>query len=173
MTARARVVAALMIGFFAFFMGGLLLATVEARRAAPASIEGVWSFVSETNTENGQVLHTDRDLHAIWIFSKRYYCLARMSLNRRSEPTEQLHKERPEEQVKYYEQLLGYASTAGTYRTDGTNLTRTWDISLGPDILGQSQVARYSIEGDRLTVDLPRRSVTSGPASRVVYRRLE
>jgi hypothetical protein len=149
----------------------MLLKTVTA--APAASIEGVWAFVSETNTENGQLLHSDKDLAAIWIFSKRYYCLARTERNRVGKTKAELETMAPREQVGYYEQLLRYASTAGTYSVSGHELTRTWDISLGPEIVGQKQTARFSIDGDRLTVDLPRRDATSGPASRVVYRRLE
>jgi hypothetical protein len=138
-----------------------------------SSVEGVWGFVSETNTETGQTLHTDRDLKAIWIFSKKYYCLARMDVNRTARSKAELQKAPPDEQVKYYEQLLQYASTAGTYSVSGDTLTRNWDISLGPDIIGQKQMAHFSSDREHLTVDLPRRSPTSGPASRVVYRRLE
>jgi hypothetical protein len=77
------------------------------------------------------------------------------------------------EQAKYYQQLLRYSSTAGTYTVEGDVLRRQWVISQGPDIVGQESVARFSVKGDRLIVDIPRRSAASGPAVRVVYRRLE
>lgn len=66
-----------------------------------------------------------------------------------------------------------YALTAATYTGSGKSLTRTWDISLGPEIIGQAQTARVSVGGEALTVDFPRRSAASRPASRLVYRRLE
>ena len=50
---------------------------------------------------------------------------------------------------------------------------RQWDISLGPDIIGLESVAEVQVEGDRMFVDLPRRSEGSGPAVQVIYRRLE
>jgi Lipocalin-like domain len=151
----------------------LMLGDVHPAASGAPSIEGVWSFVSETNTENGAVLHTDKDLAGIWIFAKTFYCLARMERNRAARSAAELKTMTPAEQVQYYQQLLQYASTAGSYRVSGNTLTRTWDISLGPEIIGQTQSARFAVEGDRLTVDLPRRSAMSGPASRVVYRRLE
>ena len=131
----------------------VLLKTATAAPSA-ASIEGVWAFVSETNTENGQLLHSDKDLAAIWIFSKKYYCLARTERSRVGRTKAELEAMTPQDQVRYYEQYLRYASTAGTYSVSGHELTRTWDISLGPEIIGQKQTARFSIDGDRLTVDL-------------------
>ena len=136
-------------------------------------ITGVWAFVSETNTETGELVRDDSTWSGIWVFTKGYHCLARMDAQRTSLSDAELEALPAEEQVAYYEQFLGYSGTAGTYTVEGDTLRRQWDISLGPDIIGLESVATFSVEGDRLTVDLPRRSPDSGPSVRVVYRRLE
>ncbi len=115
----------------------------------------------------------DTTWSGIWVFTKGYHCLARMDPQRTSLSDAELEALPAEEQVAYYEQLLGYSGTAGTYRVEGDTLRRQWDISLEPDILGLESVTTFSVEGDRLTVDLPRRSPDSGPSVQVVYRRLE
>lgn len=144
---------------------------VRAREAP--SIKGVWAFVSETNTETGTVIRDDRTWSGIWVFTARYHCLARMERNRVGLSGAELAKRPIADQVKYYEQLFHYSSTAGTYTLDGNTLTRTWDISQGPEIIGQTSVSKVRVERDRLFVDLPRRTADSGPAVQVVYRRLE
>jgi hypothetical protein len=137
------------------------------------AIAGVWAFVSETNLETGELARDDRTWSGIWVFTGRHHCLARMEKNRRAIPDAELSHLPAEEKVKYYEQLYRYSSTAGTYSVEGSTLRRRWEVSLGPEIIGQESVATFQVEGDRLTVDLPRRSPGSGPAARVVYRRLE
>jgi hypothetical protein len=133
----------------------------------------VWGFVSETDTEAGRVVRDDRTWSGIWIFTDRHHCLARMENNRKSVPRDEPAMPQPEEEVRYYEQLIHFSSTAGTYTVDGPTLRRKWLVSFGPGLMGQESVGTYAIEGDRLTVDLPRRSADSGPSARVVYRRLE
>jgi Lipocalin-like domain len=162
----------------AILAAGIVLGmTVAARShatAAPAgSIVGVWSFVSETDTETGKPLNDEKTIEALWVFTNHYYVVARMQKGRTSMPAGELAKLPPTEQVKYFQQLQRYASTAGEYTASNGLLRRKWQISNSPGIIGQEQVAKYSVDGDRLTVDTPRRSADSGPAIRLVYRRLE
>lgn len=136
-------------------------------------ITGVWAFVSETNTETGELVRDDSTWSGIWVFTNGYHCLARMDNNRTARSAAELEALSPEEQVAHYEQLLNYSGTAGTYQIDGDTLRRQWDVSLGPDIIGLESVAKIRVEGDRMFVDLPRRTEESGPAVQVIYRRLE
>ena len=136
-------------------------------------ITGVWAFVSETNTETGELVRDDSTWSGIWVFTNGYHCLARMDNNRTARSAAELAELTPEEQVAHYEQLLNYSGTAGTYQIEGDTLRRQWDVSLGPDIIGLESVARVRVEGDRMFVDLPRRTEESGPAVQVIYRRLE
>ena len=136
-------------------------------------ITGVWAFVSETNTETGELVRDDSTWSGIWVFTDGYHCLARMDNNRTARSAAELAELTPEEQVAHYEQLLNYSGTAGTYQIEGDTLRRQWDVSLGPDIIGLESVAKVRVEGDRMFVDLPRRSEESGPAVQVIYRRLE
>ncbi|MCY4627759.1 MAG: lipocalin-like domain-containing protein [Acidobacteria bacterium] len=136
-------------------------------------ITGVWAFVSETNTETGELVRDDSTWSGIWVFTNGYHCLARMDNNRTARSAAELAELSPEEQVAHYEQLLNYSGTAGTYQIEGDTLRRQWDVSLGPDIIGLESVARVRVEGDRMFVDLPRRTEESGPAVQVIYRRLE
>jgi len=141
--------------------------------AAPESIVGVWGFVSETDMETGKLLNDQTLIEAMWVFTKRHYIVARMQKNRKSLPPTEVERLPPAEQVRYYQQLMQYASTAGEYTASGGTLRRTWQISNGPDLIGQESVGKYSVEGDRLLVELPRRSPGGGPGVRLVYRRLE
>ena len=136
-------------------------------------ITGVWAFVSETNTETGELIRDDSTWSGIWVFTNGYHCLARMDDSRTARSAAELAELSLEEQVAHYEQLLNYSGTAGTYQIDGDTLRRQWDVSLGPDIIGLESVATVRVEGDRMFVDLPRRSEESGPAVQVLYRRLE
>ena len=136
-------------------------------------ITGVWAFVSETNTETGELVRDDSTWSGIWVFTNGYHCLARMDNNRTARTAAELAELSPEEQVAHYEQLLNYSGTAGTYQIEGDTLRRQWDVSLGPDIIGLESVAKVRVEGDRMFVDLPRRTEESGPAVQVIYRRLE
>ncbi len=136
-------------------------------------ITGVWAFVSETNTETGELIRDDATWSGIWVFTNGYHCLARMDNNRTARSAAELAELPLEEQVAHYEQLLNYSGTAGTYQIEGDTLRRQWDVSLGPDIIGLESVATFRVEGDRMFVDLPRRSEESGPAVQVIYRRLE
>lgn len=136
-------------------------------------ITGVWAFVSETNTETGELVRDDSTWSGIWVFTNGYHCLARMDNNRTARSAAELAELSPEEQVAHYEQLLHYSGTAGTYQIEGDTLRRQWDVSLGPDIIGLESVAKVRVEGDRMFVDLPRRTEESGPAVQVIYRRLE
>ena len=136
-------------------------------------ITGVWAFVSETNTETGELVRDDSTWSGIWVFTNGYHCLARMDNNRTARSAAELAELSPEEQVAHYEQLLNYSGTAGTYQIEGDTLRRQWDVSLGPDIIGLESVATVRVEGDRMFVDLPRRTEESGPAVQVIYRRLE
>lgn len=136
-------------------------------------ITGVWAFVSETNTETGELVRDDSTWSGIWVFTNGYHCLARMDNNRTARSAAELAELPPEEQVAHYEQLLNYSGTAGTYQIEGDTLRRQWDVSLGPDIIGLESVAEVRVEGDRMFVDLPRRTEESGPAVQVIYRRLE
>ena len=136
-------------------------------------ITGVWAFVSETNTETGELVRDDSTWSGIWVFTNGYHCLARMDNNRTARSAAELAELTPEEQVAHYEQLLNYSGTAGTYQIEGDTLRRQWDVSLGPDIIGLESVAKVRVEGDRMFVDLPRRTEESGPAVQVIYRRLE
>lgn len=156
--------------FSAARVGGL---SHSASSAPPNPIVGVWEFVSETDTETGKLLNDQKSIQALWVFTDRYYVVARMSTDRRSLPREDVQKLPPLEQVKYYEQLMRYASTAGEYSAAGGTLRRKWQISNSPDLIGQESVGKYSVEDDRLLVELPRRSAASGPGVRLVYRRLE
>jgi hypothetical protein len=164
---------ATVLGFAAGVSVGVALAapTVHALKRTP--IIGVWAFVSETNSETGQVTHTDKDMDAIWMFTDRFHCVARMERERPVLTTAEVNALPADEKVNYYERQLKYASTAGTYTTSGNTLDRLWQISLGPELIGQHSVAPYSADGNQLSVELPRRSAASGPAMRVVYRRLE
>lgn len=136
-------------------------------------ITGVWAFVSETNTETGELVRDDSTWSGIWVFTNGYHCLARMDNNRTARSAAELAELTPEEQVAHYEQLLNYSGTAGTYQIEGDTLRRQWNVSLGPDIIGLESVAKVRVEGDRMFVDLPRRTEESGPAVQVIYRRLE
>ena len=136
-------------------------------------ITGVWAFVSETNTETGELVRDDSTWSGIWVFTNGYHCLARMDNNRVARSAAELAELTPEEQVAHYEQILNYSGTAGTYQLEGDTLRRQWDVSLGPDIIGLESVAKVRVEGDRMFVDLPRRTEESGPAVQVIYRRLE
>ncbi|MDE2881781.1 MAG: lipocalin-like domain-containing protein [Acidobacteriota bacterium] len=136
-------------------------------------ITGVWAFVSETNTETGELVRDDSTWSGIWVFTNGYHCLARMDNNRTARSAAELAELPPEEQVAHYEQLLNYSGTAGTYQIEGDTLRRQWDVSLGLDIIGLESVAKVRVEGDRMFVDLPRRTEESGPAVQVIYRRLE
>ncbi len=136
-------------------------------------ITGVWAFVSETNTETGELIRDDSTWSGIWVFTNGYHCLARMDDSRTARSAAELAELSLEEQVAHYEQLLNYSGTAGTYQIDGDTLRRQWDVSLGPDIIGLESVATVRVDGDRMFVDLPRRSEESGPAVQVLYRRLE
>ena len=136
-------------------------------------ITGVWAFVSETNTETGELVRDDSTWSGIWVFTGGYHCLARMDNNRTARSAAELAELSPEEQVAHYEQIQNYSGTAGTYQIEGDTLRRQWQISLGPDIIGLESVAKVRVEGDRMFVDLPRRSEESGPAVQVIYRRLE
>ena len=137
------------------------------------SIEGVWAFVSETNTETGELVRDDSTWSGIWVFTKSHHCLARMDAQRKSLSPSELEALSAEEKVVYYEQLLGYSGTAGTYTVEGDTLRRKWQISLGPNIVGLESVTKFSVEGNQLTVERTRRSPDSGPAASYVYRRLE
>lgn len=150
-----------------------LLAGAAAAADEPPPIAGVWALVSDTDTEAGKVVRDDRTWSGIWIFTNRYHCLARMENNRSSIPREALAKLPAEQQLRYYQQLARFSSTAGTYAVEGATLRRKWLVSVGPDLIGQESVGTYSIAGNRLTVDLPRRSPDGAPSTRVVYRRLE
>ena len=136
-------------------------------------ITGVWAFVSETNIETGELVRDDSTWSGIWVFTNGYHCLARMDNNRTARSAAELAELPLEEQVAHYEQLLNYSGTAGIYQIEGDTLRRQWDVSLGPDIIGLESVATIRVEGDRMFVDLPRRSEESGPAVQVHYRRLE
>ena len=136
-------------------------------------ITGVWAFVSETNTESGELVRDDSTWSGIWVFTNGYHCLARMDNNRTGRSASEIEALPPEEQVAHYEQILNYSGTAGTYQIEGDTLRRQWQISLGPDIIGLESVAKVRVEGDRMFVDLPRRTEESGPAVQVIYRRLE
>ena len=136
-------------------------------------ITGVWAFVSETNTETGELVRDDSTWSGIWVFTNGYHCLARMDNNRTARSAAELAELSPEEQVAHYEQIQNYSGTAGTYQIEGDTLRRQWQISLGPDIIGLESVAKVRVESDRMFVDLPRRSEESGPAVQVIYRRLE
>lgn len=145
--------------------------TGEAPPGTP--ITGVWAFVSETNTETGELIRDDSTWSGIWVFTDGYHCLARMDRRRTGLSESEIEALPLEEQVAHYRQILNYSSTAGTYTIEGSTLRRQWQISQGPDIIGLESVAAFAVEGDRMIVDLPRRSEESGPAVRVVYRRLE
>lgn len=136
-------------------------------------ITGVWAFVSETNTETGELVRDDSSWSGIWVFTNGYHCLARMDNNRTARSAAELEALSPEEQLAHYEQLLNYSGTAGTYQIEGDTLRRQWQISLGPDIIGLESVAMVRVEDNRMFVDLPRRTEESGPAVQVIYRRLE
>jgi hypothetical protein len=110
---------------------------------------------------------------AIWVFTNRYYVVARMLKNRKSLPRVALKELPPIEQVKYYQQLTRYASTAGEYTAANGTLRRKYQLSNSPDLIGQESVGKYSIDANRLLVELPRRAADGGPAVRLVYRRLE
>jgi len=172
--ARAGVAAGAAIALFA-----CLLACGAPQGADPPETEsgtlitGVWAFVSETNTETGELVRDDSTWSGIWVFTDGYHCLARMDNDRTARSAAELAELSPEEKAAHYEQLLNYSSTAGTYTVEGDTLRRQWQISLGPDIIGQESVAAVRVEGDRMIVDLPRRSEESGPSVQVVYRRLE
>lgn len=156
--------------------GGLLGAVLTACAAGPpaaGAIQGVWAFVSETNLETGELVRDDSTWTGIWIFTERYHCLARMANGRQALAPEELRRLSGQERADYLEGLQRYSSTAGTYRVNGDVLRRQWDVSLGPGIIGTESTARFTVDGDELTVDLPRRSPDTGPAVRVVYRRLE
>ena len=140
------------------------------------SIEGVWAFVSETNTETGELVRDDSTWSGIWVFTKSHHCLARMDAQRKSLSPSELEALSAEEKVVYYEQLLAYSGTAGTYTVEGNTLRRKWLISLGPNIIGRESEDKFSIEGDKLIIDLSQhhvRSPDARPGKRVVYRRLE
>lgn len=140
--------------------------------AAPTPVTGVWSFVSETNPETGAV-RDEKELNAIWVFTNGYHCVARMQTGRQGRARDEVAKLPLEERVRHYEQMLRYVSNAGPYSVRGKTLSRDWQISLEPTMIGDKSVATFSVESDRLIVDLPRRSPGGGPGSRVVYRRLE
>lgn len=159
-------------------VAALFLAAVVARTAAvpgrsATAMTGVWALVSDTDTEAGRVVRDDRTWTGIWMFSDRYHCLARMENGRKSIPREELAKLPSDAQLRYYEQLVHFSSTAGTYTLEGPTLRRKWLVSVTPDLVGQESLGNYAIAGDRLTVDLPRRSPEGAPSTRVVYRRLE
>lgn len=165
---------------FLLLVAGAALALTACAPAPPVEeedegtlITGVWAFVSETNTETGELVRDDSTWSGIWVFTNGYHCLARMDNNRTARSAAALAELSPEEQVAHYEQLLNYSGTAGTYEIEGDTLRRQWDVSLGPDIIGLESVAKVRVEGDRMFVDLPRRSEESGPAVQVIYRRLE
>src|SRR6266566_2294764 len=92
---------------------GVAIAANRSSAAAPVSIVGVWEFVSETDAETGKVLNDQKSLEALWVFTKRYYVVARMSKDRKSLPAAEVDKLAPTERVKYYQQLMRYTSTAG------------------------------------------------------------
>jgi hypothetical protein len=169
MSTRGILAVGLVIGLF---IGGHTGRT-QPSRANQTPVTGVWAFVSETDTESGRLIRDERTWSGIWAFTARYHALARMEHGRRSLTTAALNALPLEEQVKYYEQLMHISSTAGTYTVDGSTLQRRWMISQSPGIIGQESVGTFAVANDRLTVDLPRRSAESGPAVRVVYRRLE
>ena len=159
---------------------GVTLALAACTPAPPVEeedegtlITGVWAFVSETNTETAELVRDDSTWSGIWVFTNGYHCLARMDNNRTARSAAELEALSPEEQVAHYEQILNYSGTAGTYQIEGDTLRRQWQMSLGPDIIGLESVAKVRVEGDRMFVDLPRRSEESGPAVQVIYRRLE
>jgi len=168
-----------LIRYFGLCAAGAALALSACAPAPPVEeeegtpITGVWAFVSETNTETGELVRDDSTWSGIWVFTNGYHCLARMDNNRTARSAAELAELTPEEQVAHYEQLLNYSGTAGTYQIEGDTLRRQWDVSLGPDIIGLESVAKVRVEGDRMFVDLPRRSEESGPAVQVIYRRLE
>jgi hypothetical protein len=145
----------------------------DSAAGRPTPVTGVWGFVSETDAETGKILNDQNTLEAIWAFTNKYYVVARMQKGRTSLPRAELEKLPPAEQVKYYEQLRRYTSTAGEYSVEGQALRRKWQISNGPDLIGQESIGKYSVEGDRLLVELPRRSAANGPGVRLVYKRLE
>ena len=145
----------------------------QTEDSARTPITGVWAFVSETNTETGELIRDDGTWSGIWVFTDGYHCLARMENNRTGLSRAEAEKLPLDEQVEYYKQRDRYSSTAGTYSVEGSTLRRQWQISHGPNIIGLESVANFSVKDDRFTVDLPRRSPDSGPAVRVVYRRLE
>lgn len=166
--------------FLLLVMAGAALALAACTAAPPMEeedegtlITGVWAFVSETNTETGELVRDDSTWSGIWVFTNGYHCLARMDNNRTARTAAELAELSPAEQVAHYEQLLNYSGTAGTYQIEGDTLRRQWDVSLGPDIIGLESVAKVRVEGDRMFVDLPRRTEESGPAVQVIYRRLE
>ena len=166
------------IRFLARCAAGAALAFSVCAPAPPVvdegtPITGVWAFVSETNTETGELIRDDSTWSGIWVFTNGYHCLARMDANRTARSAAELETLPPEEQVAHYEQLLNYSGTAGTYQIEGDTLRRQWQISLGPEIVGLESVATFRVEDDRMFVDLPRRTEESGPAVQVIYRRLE
>ncbi|HXH06929.1 MAG TPA: hypothetical protein VNI83_10100 [Vicinamibacterales bacterium] len=169
MPGRRRAVEALPGGLFA----AMVLAIAAAAKGHPTPVTGVWAFVSETDTEAGKAIRDDRTWTGIWVFTNAYHCLARMENGRRGLSREELAKLSPDEQRRYFEQLGHFSSTAGMYSVTGPILRRRWLVAVGPELIGQESVGTYAIAGDRLTVDLPRRSPESGPSARVVYRRVE
>src|SRR6476659_895788 len=92
---------------------GILLGIMIAERshvigtaaAAPAgSIVGVWSFVSETDTETGKLVNDATTIEALWVFTEHHYVVARMQKGRKSLPAAEIDKLSPPEQVKYFQQ---------------------------------------------------------------------
>ena len=165
---------------FVLLAAAVALALAACAPAPPAEeedegtlITGVWAFVSETNTEAGELVRDDSTWSGIWVFTNGYHCLARMDSNRIGRSAAEIEALPLEEQVAHYQQILNYSGTAGTYQIEGDTLRRQWQISLGPDIIGLESVAKVRVEGDRMFVDLPRRTEESGPAVQVIYRRLE
>lgn len=152
---------------------GVVFSACAAGTPQTRGIQGVWAFVSETDMETGELVRDDSTWTGIWIFTQRYHCLARMANGRQALAPEELRRLSGQERADYLDGLLRYSSTAGTYKVNGNDLLRQWDVSLGPGIIGMASTARFTVDGDELTVDLPRRSPDTGPAVRVVYRRLE
>ena len=77
----------------------------------------------------------------------------------------------PPAKIKYYEQLIRYTSTAGEYSASEGMLRRKWQISNSPGLIGQESTGKYSVEGDRLLVELRENAPSSIAGHPVVGQR--
>jgi len=107
-------------------------------------VDGAYEFVSETTTltkpEKRTFHYAPPEWTGLWIFKNNRFSQTSMRQRRSWDPF-------PRNQ-----QDLGYTSSAGSYKIEGTRLILKQELSLNPAAIGYPAVSEYKLEGDTLTL---------------------